>query len=60
MIPRRKDEGKSGRRPTIHSHELGGPRKRKAKTERGEEQEQERIHIGRSLDGIEALGQMKN
>ena len=31
LILRRKAEGKSGRRPTVHSHELGGPMKRKRK-----------------------------
>ena len=52
LIPRRKAEGKPGRRPTIHGSELGGPRKRKCRKEDTDEPEPEQI--GRKLDEIEA------
>ena len=56
LIPNRKAESNRGRRPTIHTKELGGPRKRVARQEDNEVEnednhgEEEKPHIGKCLD----------
>ena len=45
LIPQRKVKTKKGRKPTVHSKELGGLKARKVK--QGDE---EQTHIGKNLD----------
>ena len=52
LIPNRKAASGKGRRPTIHTKELGGPRRR-GKRELDQDQddlEDDRPHVGKCLD----------
>ena len=47
LVPNRKAQSGRGRRPTIHTKELGGPRRRSTRPDNDQE---DLVHIGKCLD----------